>query len=156
SAITEQRNDFAESVSKLVRTVCRYSQYGCREQVNHEQRSQHEDICPYLPIECIAGSGRDSVAKCGWRGKKSELFDHVGLVHGLHFVHVGPTMEDVEGGDFDRSSMKIILLCVFEELFWLTVKHDVENNTRVEAVQYIGSRTRATGFEYQHELKSLD
>jgi hypothetical protein len=124
--------------------------------VNHEQRYQHEDICPYLPIECLAGNGKDSVAKCGWRGKKTELYDHVVLAHGLHLVHVGPTMEDVEGGGFDRCSMKIMLLCALEELFWLTVKHDLENNTRLEAVQYIGSRSRATHFEYQHELQSID
>jgi hypothetical protein len=65
-------------------------------------------------------------------------------------------MEDVEGGVFDRSSVKIMLLCALEELFWLTVKHDVETNTRLEAVQYIGSRTRATQFEYRHEIQSVD
>jgi len=124
--------------------------------VNHEQRCEHEDTCPYQPLECWAGNWKDTVAKCGWQGKKSDLLDHVQLVHGLHWVHVGPTMEGAEFGGFDRSCIKVVLLCAFEELFWLTMKHDVDNDIHQEVVQYIGPRSRAAQFENKIEFQSYD
>ena len=123
-------------MSKLIPTTCRFSRYGCPEQVNHEQRSEHKDICPYQPVECWAEDWNDTVAKCGWQGKKSDLLDHVRLIHGLHWVHVTPKMEGAEFGCFDRNAKKIVLLCAFEELFWLTVKHDLDGGVHQEVVQY--------------------
>jgi hypothetical protein len=123
--------------------------------VNHDQRSQHEDICPFLPVKCLAGVGEE-VVKCGWQGKKSELLKHVTLVHGSSLVHLGQTVRDIEIGRFDKNFVKVTLLCASGELFWMTVKQDIGNNTRLEVVQYIGSKRKAAQFEYQHELKSLD
>jgi hypothetical protein len=67
---------------------------------------------------------------------------------------MGPTMEGAEYGGFDRSPIKIVLLCVFEELFWLTVKHDLDSGLHQEVVQYIGPRSRAALFKYKIEFKS--
>jgi Seven in absentia protein family. len=143
-------------MSELIPTICRFSRYGCREQVNHEQRSQHEDSCPYQPVECLAGYWKETVVKCGWQGKQSELLEHVRLVHGIQWVHVGPTVEGAEFCGFDSSTIKIVLLCAFEELFWLTVKHDVDTDTHLQVLQYIGPRSRAKLFKYEIELKFLD
>lgn len=123
--------------------------------MDHDQRSQHEDACPFLPVECLAGTGEELV-KCGWRGKKSELLEHVTSVHGKSFVHTGQTIEDCESGGFDRNFINVTLLCADGELFWRTIKHDIDNNTRLEVVQYIGSKRKATQFQYQQELTSLD
>lgn len=136
--------------------TCRYSKYGCREQVNHDQRSQHEDVCPYLPIECLAGKGEKQVSKCGWKGMKSELLEHVRSVHGAEMIRLGQAVEGIECGGFDRTSVKVTLVCAVGDLFWLTAKNDMENNTRLEVVQYIGSKRKAEQFQYKHELTSLD
>ena len=120
--------------------------------MNLEQGSAHEDICSYQPVECWAGNWNDTVTKCGWRGKKSDLLDHVQSTHGLQWVHVGPTMEGAEFGDFDMSAIRIVLLCAFAELFWLTVKHDLDNGIHQGVVYYIGPRSRAALFEYTIEI----
>jgi hypothetical protein len=150
------RNEFAEYVSNMIMSMCRYSKYGCREQVIHDQRSQHEDICPFLPVECLAGKGEKEVSKCGWRNKKSELLEHVCSVHGSEMIRLGQVIEGIWSGGFDRTSVKVILVCALGDLFWLTVKNDIESNTRLEAVQYVGSERKAEQFEYKHELTSLD
>jgi hypothetical protein len=123
--------------------------------VNHDQRSQHEDTCSFLPVECLAGIDEE-VVKCGWRGKKSDLLEHVTFVHGNSLVHMGQTIKNIQTKGFDRNSVNVTLLCALGELFWLAVKQDIDNNTRLEVVQYIGSKRKATEFEYQHELRSLD
>jgi hypothetical protein len=123
--------------------------------VNHDQRSVHENVCNFLPVECLAGMGEE-VVKCGWQGKKSDLLEHVDFVHGYSFVHRGSTIRNFQSGRFDKNFIKVTLLCVSAELFWMTVKQDIDNNTRLEVVQYIGSKKKAAQFEYQHELKSVD
>jgi len=124
--------------------------------VNHEQRYKHEDTCPYQPVECWAVNWNDTVAKCVWQGKKSDLFDHVKSVHGLQYVHVGPTKEGVEFGAFERSPIRIVLLRALGELFWLTVKHDSDSGVHHGVVHYIGPRSRAALFEYTIEIKFPD
>jgi hypothetical protein len=124
--------------------------------MDYNKRSQHEDSCPFLPVECLAGEGKTEVAKCGWRGKKSELLDHVTLVHGLSMIHTEQPIEDSKSGWSTFNFMKVTLVCTLGELFWLTVKVDAERNKRLEVVQYVGSVRKATQFEYIHELHSLD
>lgn len=138
----------------IIGTKCRYSFYGCPEKVNHDRRTQHEDACPFLNVECLAGIGEE-VVKCGWRGKKIELLEHVASVHGNSLVYMGQTIEHIECGALDRNFVKVTLLCAEGELFWIAVKQDIVNNTRLEVVQYIGSNGEATQFQYKHELKSL-
>lgn len=123
--------------------------------MDHVQRSQHEDACPFLPVECLAGIG-EGVVKCGWRGKKSELLEHVTFVHGSSLVHMGQTIKNIESGWFHRNFVHVTLLCAKRELFWMAVKQDIDKSTRLEVVQYIGSKRKATQFQYQHELISLD
>lgn len=142
-------------MSAIVRTTCRYSLYGCPEKVNHDQRYEHEDACTFLQVECLAGIGEE-VVKCGWRGKKIELLEHVASVHGNSLVYMGQTIENIECGEFDRNFVNVTLLLAKGELFWITVKHDIVKNARQEVVQYIGSKRKATQFQYQHKLKSLD
>jgi hypothetical protein len=77
-----------------MRSMCRYSPYGCLEKVNHDQRSLHEDICTFVPVECRVGLS-DNVVKCGWRGKKSDLLKHVTLSHGHSFVGFEETIRDL-------------------------------------------------------------
>jgi hypothetical protein len=132
-----------------------YMPYGCAEKVDHDQRSQHEDACPFLPVECFAGRG-ERVVKCGWRGKRSEVLEHVTSVHGISSVHMGQTIEDIKIRGFDRNFVSVTLLCANGELFWMTVKQDIDKNIRLEVVQYIGTKRKATQFQYQHELISLD
>ncbi|PNF19749.1 hypothetical protein B7P43_G14754 [Cryptotermes secundus] len=153
--ITDLKNDFAERMSAMMRTTCRYSRYGCPVKVNHDQRYQHEDACTFLHVECLAGIGEEGV-KCGWRGKKTELLEHVVSVHGKSSVYMGQTIEDIECREFGRNFVNVTLWCAKGELFWMTVKQDIVKNTRMEVVQYIGSKRKATQFQYQHELKSLD
>ena len=121
--------------------------------MNLEQRYEHEDTCPYQPVECWAANWNDTVAKCVWKDKKSKLFDHVQSVHGLQCVHEGPTKEGVEFGAFDRSPVRIVLLRALGELFWLTVKYDSESGVHHGVVHYIGPRSRAADFEYTIEIK---
>ena len=116
--------------------------------MNYEQRYDHEDVCPYQPVECWVGNRNDTVAKCVWQGRKSNLLDHVQSVHGRQWVHVDPTMEGAEFGGFERSPVRIVLLCAFSELFWLTVRSDSDNGLHHGVVYYIGPRSRAARFEY--------
>lgn len=149
------RNDFAENVSELIRNMCRYAPYGCRRKVNRNQRSRHEDSCPFLAVDCFAGIGNE-VARCGWRGKRSLLLEHVATAHGNSFVHMGPMITDIEIAGFDRNFVEVTLLSAVGELFWVIVKQDSDNNTRLEVVQYIGPKVQSTQFEYQLELGSLN
>lgn len=124
--------------------------------MNLEQSNEHEDLCPYRPVECWVGNWNDTVAKCVWQGTKNELFSHVCSVHGDQWVHVGMTMEGVEFGGFDTSPIRIVLLCTLSELFWLTVKCDLDSGIHLGVVHYIGPRSRAAQFEYTIEITFPD
>jgi len=65
-------------------------------------------------------------------------------------------VECVEFGGFDRSPIWIVMLCAFSELFWLTVKCDVDSGIHHGVVHYIGPRSRAARFEDTIEIKFPD
>jgi hypothetical protein len=69
---------------------------------------------------------------------------------------MGQTVRDVKIERFDRNYVEVTLLCAIGELFWVFVKQDIDNNTRLEVVLYVGSKRKSTQFEYKLELRSLD
>jgi hypothetical protein len=107
-------------------------------------------------VECLAGYGRQEVPKCGWKGKKSQLLRHVNADHGLEMIYTLHPIEDSVMCVGDADFMQVLLVCTLGELFWLTRKHDVRNNKRLEVLHYIGSAGKAAEFRYRCDLISTD
>lgn len=154
--ITKRRNIFAEEVSKLLKIQCRYANEGCLVLKHRDKIQEHEECCFFQPVECLAGYGAQRVLKCGWKGKKCELLGHVSNKHGLKMIHVHQPIKYnfpyVNGKDYTE----VTLICAHSELYWLTIKYDVEKNKRFEAVHFIGSAAKAKEFRYKCDLLSRD
>jgi hypothetical protein len=155
-AITKRRNIFAEEVSTLLKVRCRYTNGGCLFVERPDKIEEHEDLCILQPVECLAGYGAQKVLKCGWKGKKCDLLGHVKKQHGLTMIQADQPIHFTSPCVYEQDYMHVALICAHAELFWLTLKFDVKNNKRFEAVHYIGSAVKAKEFQYRCDLLSGD
>jgi hypothetical protein len=154
--ITKRRNIFAEEVSKLLKVRCRYANGGCLALKHPDEIQEHENCCFFQPVECLAGYGAQRVLKCGWKGKKCELLGHVSKQHGLTMIHADQPVLYTSPFVYGENYTKVTLICAHSELYWLTLKFDVKNNKRFEAVHFIGSAAKAKEFRYKCDLLSCD
>ncbi|XP_069685889.1 uncharacterized protein [Periplaneta americana] len=83
SEVTDSLNLFAESVSKILPARCQNWRSGCEEQMNIQQVSAHENICPYRKlVECEVADSEDNSQQCCWKGTTLELLCHLRTAHG--------------------------------------------------------------------------
>jgi hypothetical protein len=154
--ITKLRNIFAEEISKLLKVRCSYAYEGCVVQEHPDKIGEHEDICVYQSVECLAGEGDQSVLKCGWKGQKCELLEHINSVHSLTLIHLDQPILSTSPCIHEQDYTKVTLICAHSEYFWLTLKYDVKKNRRFEAVHFIGHAKIAKEFRYTCDLLSCD
>jgi hypothetical protein len=155
-SITSKRNIFAEEVSRLLKVPCKYAKQGCRVYQQPDKIQQHDMLCQYQPVECLAGYGRQQVRRCGWHGKKFELLGHVSEEHGLTMIHAKQPIMYTTPWIHQVDYTQVTLVCAHGDLFWLTLKFDVKARKRFETVQYIGSAVSARRFRYRCDLLSTD
>jgi hypothetical protein len=152
--ITTRRNIFAEEICKFLKIRCKYANVGCLTLKHPNKIQEHEDICFFQPVECLAGSGGKRVLKCGWKGKKCDLLAHVNKQHGISMIHATQPEVITSPCVYGQDCMRVTLISAHSELFWLTLKFDVKKNKRFEAVHFIGSAARAKEFRYKCDLSS--
>lgn len=129
---------------------------GCLALKHPDKIKEHEDFCFFQPVECLAGYGEHRVLKCGWKGKKCELLAHVSKNHGVTMIHIDQPIPFTTPCIYEQDYILVTLISAHSELFWLTLKLDVKNNKRFEAVHFIGSAAKAKEFRYKCDLLSAD
>jgi hypothetical protein len=154
--ITRRRNIFAEEISKLLKVRCSYEYEGCNFQAHPEKIEEHEVACFYQPVECLVGMGDQRVSKCGWKGQKYELLEHVIHEHSITMIHLDQPVLLTSPCIHERDYTNVTLICAHADYFWLTLKYDVKKNRRFEAVHFIGHSKKAKEFRYRFDLLSCD
>ena len=117
---------------------------------------QHDLVCFYQPVHCLAGYGKQQVAKCGWKGRKYELLEHVHAQHGVTMIQERHPIMHTTPWAHEVDYIQVTLVVAHTDLFWLTLKFDVKTRKRFETLQYIGSAACAELFRYRCELLSID
>jgi hypothetical protein len=129
---------------------------GCLMFKHPTKLQEHEDLCFFQPVECLAGYGVRKVLKCGWKGKKCDLLGHVGKIHGSTVIHTDQPKLFTSSSVYERDSIQVTLMSAHSELFWLTLKLDAENNKLLQVVHFIGSAAKAKEFRYKCEFLSCN
>lgn len=78
--IVEVPAKFAEFITEQFNVQCSYAEKGCTESVAYKNRRDHEEICPYKPVQCPEFD-------CTETRPMNEIFKHFRLEHHHHFVN---------------------------------------------------------------------
>ena len=86
--ITSKRNIHEEEVSRHLMNPCKYAKQVCRVYKHPDKIREHDIVCQQQPMGCLAGYGRQHLARCGWTGRKFWVTGHVCEQRGLTVIHV--------------------------------------------------------------------
>ncbi|KFM63131.1 E3 ubiquitin-protein ligase SIAH1-like [Stegodyphus dumicola] len=147
------RNLAMEKVATTVFFPCKYSQSGCKQQLMHTEKTDHEELCEFRPYSCPCPG-----AQCKWFGSLDQVMPHL--------MHSHKSITTLQGEDIVFLATDInlpgavdwvMMQSCFGHHFMLVLEKQekVDGHQQFYAiVQLIGSRKQAENFIYRLELYS--
>nr|CAD7419454.1 unnamed protein product [Timema poppensis] len=145
------RNRMAERLSTSVELPCRYRQYGCPGKLSLGLLVNHENGCRFKLYKCRAGvtNKPGPVPRCGWKGVKSKLYDHVVKAHNLPALNTANQNCYVSNYDLTSCRNKTTLGIAFGELFWLHEKCCPYKRGLFKTIQHVSPPEEGKKYVYE-------
>ncbi|CAG2064016.1 unnamed protein product [Timema podura] len=139
------RNRMAEQLSTTVELPCQYRQYGCLAKLSL-------GTCHFKLYKCRAGvtNKPGPVPRCGWKGVKSELYDHVVKAHKFPILNIANQDCSVSNYNLTSCRNKTTLGIAFGELFWLHEKCCPHKRGLFKTIQHVSPPEE--GKKYMYEI----
>ncbi|GFR31111.1 e3 ubiquitin-protein ligase SIAH1 [Trichonephila clavata] len=145
------RNLAMEKVATTVFFPCKYSSSGCKQQLMHTEKADHEELCEFRPYSCPCPG-----AQCKWFGSLDQVMPHLMAIHksittlqGEDIVFLATDINLPGAVDW------VMMQSCFGHHFMLVLEKQekVDGHQQFYAiVQLIGSRKQAENFIYRLEL----
>lgn len=130
------RNFALESILEEKPRQCPNHIIGCPETLNIDDLKRHEKTCVYRLYECD---------KCKWKGKRTQLTDHVKTLHTANYFD-RDLLTFYETAQRGLYTSRFYMWC-YEELFH--VRRIVKNDIIYWFVRFIGTPEDTTKFYYE-------
>ncbi|KAJ0515958.1 putative transcription factor C2H2 family [Helianthus annuus] len=137
-----------EKVIESVKVSCKNAQHGCKTTITYSQKTEHEQMCPFVTCYCPHPS-------CPFGGTSRNMYIHFGIQHAVSttrftydttfFVHVATQQKHIF---FQEQHESVIFI----------LNHEVKEHGRALSVDCVGPSTLKSCFEYQitaRQLKSV-
>ncbi|XP_023210640.1 E3 ubiquitin-protein ligase SIAH1-like [Centruroides sculpturatus] len=145
------RNLAMEKVASTVMFPCKYSGSGCRAQLVHTEKPEHEEACEFRPYNCPCPG-----ASCKWQGNLEQVMPHLMQSHksittlqGEDIVFLATDINLPGAVDW------VMMQSCFGHHFMLVLEKQEKYDGHQQffaIVQLIGSRKQAENFMYRLEL----